>query len=181
MSVDVVFLHGAGPGAFDADARLADSLAGELGAGYTVHRPRFPEDDLDDLRWFDALTAALATARAPLVLVGHSAGGYMLLRYLANRPVTTPVAAMCLIAAPFPGGDAEWTFDDFELPADIDRHLPVDAAVRLYASEDDAIVPFAHRDLYAAAIPRARVRTVTGGHQIGDDLRIVAADIRALT
>lgn len=181
MSVDVVFLHGAGRGAYDEDARMVESLARELGEGYAAHYPRLPEeDDEGDRRWFEAIDAALAETAPSIVLVAHSAGGYVLLRYLTSRRLTTPIAAICLIAVPFPGGDAEWTFDGFELPSDLDQRLPADAAVRLYASEDDATVPFAHRDLYAAAIPRARVRTTTGGHQLGDDLRAVADDIRAL-
>ncbi|MGV8897377.1 MAG: hypothetical protein ACOH10_13825 [Rhodoglobus sp.] len=42
-------------------------------------------------------------------------------------------------------------------------------------------MPFAHRDLFVAAIPRAEVRTTVGGHQMGNDLRAVADDIRDLT
>ena len=181
MTVDVGFLHGAGRGAYDADARMAASLAQHLGDGFSVRLPRLPEDeDADDGGWFAAIDDALAHARPPVVLVGHSAGGYVLLRYLARTAASAPIAALCLIAAPFPGGDAAWTFDGFELPDDLDRRLPATAAVWLYASPDDEVVPFAHRDLYAAAIARAVTRTVTGGHQLGDDLRMVADDIRGL-
>ncbi|MCR2816466.1 alpha/beta fold hydrolase [Microbacterium jiangjiandongii] len=182
VTVDVVFVHGAGRGAYDADARMAASLARHLGHGFPVHLPRLPEeeDDADDSGWFAAIDDALTHARQPVVLVGHSAGGYVLLRYLARTAVSAPIAALCLIAVPFPGGDAAWTFDGFELPHDLDRRLPAAAAVWLYASPDDEVVPFAHRDLYAAAIPRAVTRTVTGGHQLGDDLRVVADDIRGV-
>ena len=114
-----------------------------------------------------------------MVVVGHSAGGYQLLVCLAERPIRRPVLAVCLIAAPFPGGDADWTLEGFNLPPDLSGRMPDRAQVFLYASEDDEVVPFAHRDLYAAALPGARVRTVHGGHQIGADLAAVAADIRA--
>lgn len=181
MTVDVVFLHGAGTGAYAADAPLADSLALHLGDGFSMHLPRVPEQhDADERLWFDTIAAALADVRPPVVLVAHSAGGYRLLRYLASTRVTMPIAAICLIAVPFPGGDADWTFGGFELPGDLAHLLPADAAVRLYASEDDDVVPFAHRDLYATAIPRAITRTTTGGHQLGEDLRVVADDIRVL-
>lgn len=181
MSVDVVFFHGAGRGAYDEDARMVASLAQELGEGYAVHYPRLPEEDDDgDGRWFEAIAAALDDVGSPVVLVAHSAGGYVLLRYLTSRRVPTPIAALCLIAVPFPRGDADWTFDGFDLPGDLDQRLPAEAAVRLYASEDDATVPFSHRDLYGAAIPRAVARTTRGGHQLGDDLRVVADDIRLL-
>jgi len=181
VTVDVVLLHGAGPGAYDADALLAKSLARHLGARFRVHFPRLPEaDDADDRLWFDAISTALARTRPPVVLIGHSAGGYVLLRYLVTNGIPVPVTAICLIAAPFPGADAAWTFDGFALPADLDQRLPADAAVRLYASEDDEVVPFAHRDRYAAAIPRAVCRTTAGGHQLANDLRAVAQDIRVL-
>jgi hypothetical protein len=50
---------------------------------------------------------------------------------------------------------------------------------RRMPKEDDDVVPFAHRDLHAAALPRSITRTTSGGHQLGDDLRMIAADIRA--
>ena len=90
------------------------------------------------------------------------------------------IIGLCLIAAPFPNGDPDWTFEGFDLPDHFEEKLPAGATVLLYASEDDETVPFAHRDLYAAAIPDARTRTTSGGHQLGDDLSIVASDIRRI-
>ena len=180
VSVDVVFFHGAGTGAYDEDAELAGSLARHLGKDFSVDVPRLPEDDPEDRPWLHVIEEAIARASAPVVLVGHSVGGYLLLKYLTMQRVTTPVLAICIIAAPFPGADPAWTFDGFVLPGDLDRRLPADAKVLLYASEDDDTVPFTHRDLYAAAIPRAITRTTPGGHQLGNDLRVVAEDIRAL-
>lgn len=193
--IDVVFVHGAGEGAFEADSLLADSLARGLGAGYSVTIPRLPaDDDSDDSDWLGMIDQAIAAAHPPVVLVGHSAGGYLLLKALARRapgasvlgepraPVTdapgASVALVAVIAAPYPGGDPDWTFDGFDLPADLAARLPRSAEILLYASEDDEVVPVAHRDLYAAALPRAVTRTTTGGHQLGGDLSRVAADIR---
>jgi predicted alpha/beta hydrolase family esterase len=89
------------------------------------------------------------------------------------------LAALVLIAAPFPSADPDWVFEGFELPEDLGQRL-ADTAVLLYASEDDETVPFAHRDRYARAIPHAVVRTTTGGHQLGENLKVVADDIRGL-
>ena len=200
-AVEVILIQGAGAGAHEADALLAASLAEHLGDGFTVDFPLMPdEDEPDDDRWSAAIgaaidtaaidtaaidtaaidTAAIDPAASPAVLVGHSAGGYLLLKHLAKHPPTQSIAALCIIAAPFPGADPAWTFDDFELPDDLAERLPAGVPVLLYASEDDAIVPFAHLDHYARAIPGAIVRTVTGGHQLGNDLRVVAEDIRAV-
>jgi predicted alpha/beta hydrolase family esterase len=214
--IDVVFFHGAGEGAFEADSLLADSLARHLGAGYSVTMPRLPtDDDSGDSGWLRMIGEAIDAAHPPVVLVGHSAGGYLLLKALALRAPTAvepgapaavepgalapvelgapaaieprasvtdepggSVALVALIAAPYPGGDPDWTFDGFDLTADLAARLPDEAPLLLYASEDDEVVPVAHRGLYAAALPRAVTRTTTGGHQLGADLSLVAADIR---
>ena len=172
----VVFIQGGGTGAHDEDAALAASLAQHLGDDFTVDFPRMPNEAApDDEPWLQAIAQAISRAPAPVVLVGHSLGGYLLLKYLADEAALPPVAAVCIVAAPFPGGDPDWTFDDFDLPENLGERMP--APVFLYAAEDDEIVPFAHRDLYAAAIPHAVTRTATGGHQLGEDLRLVAEDI----
>jgi len=182
MSTSVVFIQGGGEGAHAEDARLADSLAEHLGRGFTVDFPSMPdESEPDEARWApviaDAITRAAASSDGPIVLVGHSIGGYVLARQLAETDVDAGVAAIVLIAAPFPSADPDWVFEGFELPDDLGHRLP-DAAVLLYASEDDEIVPFAHRQSYADAIPHAVVRTTVGGHQLGEDLSQVAEDIR---
>ena len=181
VTMDVVFFHGAGHGAYAADSLLAVSLARHLGDGYSVHIPELPEeDDPDDRQWLESIGETIDRAAAPVVVVGHSAGGYLLLKYLATERVRTPIAAICIIAAPFPGGDSGWTFEGFDLPPHFARHLPDGAPVFLYGSEDDEVVPIAHRELYAAAIPGASTRTTWGGHQLSNDLELVADDIRRL-
>ena len=176
MVTQIVFLQGGGAGAHDEDAALAADLQRRLGDGFRVEFPTMPrEGDPDYDRWRPAIAAAVDGAT---VLVGHSLGGYLLAKYLADaRPAG--IAVVCLLAAPFPGGDPDWVFDGFELPDDFAAALP--EAVFLYASEDDEVVPFAHRDRYAAAIPGSVTRTTTGGHQLGNDLSAVADDIRSAT
>jgi predicted alpha/beta hydrolase family esterase len=175
----VVFIQGSGTGAYAADKRVADGLRQELGDDFAVEFPRMPDEDEPDLAtWGPVITGAIERGSDRLVLIGHSGGGYLLLKYLATERPSTPIAAICIIAAPFPAGDPAWTFDGFELPEHFADHLPSDTPVFLYASKDDDSVPFAHRDLYAAAIPGSVTRTTSGGHQLEGDLGVVAADIR---
>jgi pimeloyl-ACP methyl ester carboxylesterase len=52
----------------------------------------------------------------------------------------------------------------------------------LYHGDEDAEVPVAHVDRYAATIPQARVHRLAGrDHQLNNDLSEVARDIRELT
>ena len=162
----VVFIHGAD--GYADDAPLATSL--EQHVGMPVLYPEMP--DTDD--WAAAIASEIEPVEIPPIVVGHSAGGYQLLKYLASS--NTRVKAVFLIAAPFPGGDPDWTFDGFDLP----DCSALDAPVFIYQSKDDEVVPFAHRDLWAAAIPGSVTRTTMGGHQLNGDLRIVADDIRSL-
>jgi predicted alpha/beta hydrolase family esterase len=166
----VVFIQGGGDGAHAEDAALVASLSRELGV--EVVYPLMPDEgDPDETAWLPAISAAIESAD---VVVGHSIGGYLLLAQLAlERP--SNIRAVAIIAAPFPGGDADWTFDGFDLPEGLDD---LGVPVFLYASEDDDIVPFAHRDLWAAAIAGSTVRTTQGGHQLGDDLSAVARDLQ---
>jgi len=53
--------------------------------------------------------------------------------------------------------------------------------VLLYHGEDDATVPVAHVERYAAALRHARVRRPAGrDHQLKNDLSEVVRDIREL-
>lgn len=177
--MDIVFLHGAGEGAHAEDSAMAHSLVRHLGEGTRLHAPELPRpDDPTPERWGPVIGRAIEDAAEPVVIVAHSFSGPLLIRHLVEHPPTRRISSIHLLASPIPGGDDDWTWDGFELPDGFPEELP-DAPVFLSASEDDEWVPFAHRDLWAAAIPGAQTRTRTGGHQFGDDLRGVADDIRA--
>jgi predicted alpha/beta hydrolase family esterase len=179
VTATIVFIQGGGDGAHDEDALLAEDLRRRLDDGFRVDFPVMPQEgDPDAAAWGPAIAEAITNAERPVVLVGHSVGGVVLLEQLADQPASD-VAALVLIAVPFPSGDPDWTFEGFELP-DLGVAIPKHAEVLLYASEDDRTVPFAHRSLWAEAIPGSVVRTTTGGHQLGNDLHLVADDIRRI-
>jgi len=88
-----------------------------------------------------------------------------------------------LIATPFWGGDG-WRYEGhqkLELPEDFAARLPQNAPVFLYHSHDDATVPFSHLALYATLLLKANVREIeSGGHQLNNDLTLIATDIIGL-
>ena len=72
-----------------------------------------------------------------------------------------------------------WTIEEIE-PAGLAARLPR-VPIFLYHGSADAIVPVAHVELYAEAIPGAHVRRLDGrDHQLNDDLADVARELRAL-
>jgi predicted alpha/beta hydrolase family esterase len=184
MTKQVLFLQGAGEGAHSEDKRLADSLRRALGAAYDVRYPVMPDEgDAPYEPWKQHVETELATLSGPVILVGHSIGAHTLAKCLTEIALGQPVAGIFLISTPFWGGDG-WRYEGYqqlELPQDVAARLPQDAPIFLYHSHDDEIVPFSHLALYAHLLPKATVREIeSGGHQLNNDLTLVAKDIMSV-
>ena len=178
----VLFIQGAGEGTHDQwDGKLVDSLRRELGEGFEVRYPAMPgEDEPTYATWADAIRQELAGLANGCIAVGHSVGGTILVQSLAAQRPQPTLGAIVLLAAPFVG-EGGWPGEEFELPSDLGTRLPPGVPVHVFQGTDDDTVPPAHPDLYARAIPQARVHLLPGrDHQLGNDLREVAEVIRAL-
>jgi pimeloyl-ACP methyl ester carboxylesterase len=88
------------------------------------------------------------------------------------------LSAIVLISAPFIG-EGGWDSEEIAPRPDFGERLGTIAPVLLYHGEEDDVVPVAHVERYAMAIPKARVRRLGGrDHQLNNDLSEVARDIR---
>ena len=181
MKQDVIFIQGGGEGAHEADGILAASLQNALGPEYRVRYPRMPDEADPRMRaWKAHIATQLAAGTGMVILVGHSLGSLALLKYLSEESIERPVAGLYLIATPS-WDDANWHYDELKLVDDLAAKLAKVQRIVLYHSRDDEIVPFAHLALNASRLPRAIVRATDGrGHQFGNDLGDVAADIRSM-
>jgi len=180
----VVFIQGAGRGAYDEDKRLAESLRRALKPRFKVRYPVMPnEDDASYEQWRQRIEQELAGVSGPVALVGHSVGASVLMKWLSERTDERAIAGVFLIACPFWGGEG-WRDEGEEklaLPLGFAARLPAGMSIYLYHCRDDATVPFDHLALYAQALPQATVRAFNdGGHQFNDDLSAVARDIASL-
>lgn len=175
----VLFIHGAGAGAYTADRLLADSLQRALGSNYDVQCPQMPdEDNASYPAWKAEIDSRLATLQGSVALVGHSVGASVLLKYLCDQKPPRQFTGLFLVAPPYWGASEFWTWDEATLPADAAARLAGNWPLIFYQSRDDEIVPFSHLAMYAAKLPRATIRAFDGrGHQFNDDLSEVAADI----
>jgi pimeloyl-ACP methyl ester carboxylesterase len=184
MARQILFVQGGGEGTYDEwDNKLVDSLGRELGPGYDIIYPRMPnEGDPDPARWTAALQSELTKFDAGAIVVGHSFGGTILIHALATDPPACALDGIFLLAAPF-AGDGGWPIGDIKPRAEqLGTGLPNGVPVYLYQGDDDDIVPVAHLDLYAKAIPKAVIRRLSGqNHQLNDDLSEVARDVRSLS
>ena len=161
--------------------KLAENLRDELGVAFDVRYPKMPDEASPDSEaWKDTIARELAALNGEVVLVGHSVGAFVLLKYLTEEAVEKPVAGLFLVSAPFVGTEG-WQVEEDALREDFASKLPEGLPVFLYHSRDDEWVPYAHLALYAEKLPQATIHKFDGrGHQFDDDLSEVARDIKEL-
>lgn len=179
MKKTVLFIQGAGAGAYEEDGLLVASLQNALGSAYEVRYPKMVNEDNPEYPdWKAQIAEELADLDDEVILVGHSVGGSVLVKYLSEGQVDKLIAGLFLLAAPYWGEDEFWSWDEVQLPQDVATKLASIPRIFLYHSRDDEIVPFAHLALYAAKLPQAAIREFDGrGHQFGNNLAEIAGDI----
>ena len=177
---NVLFIHGAGE-QNEGGGALPRALRAGLGADVRLAAPIMPNPGAPDAAaWQAALGEHLGGQQLPLVLVGHSLGGSLILKYLADHAKPAGLAGVVSIAAPF-WGVPEWELSNGQLPPGFEARLSELPRVVLYHSRDDDEVPVSHLDRYAEALPQAVVRKVDGrGHMFDDgNVADIVGDILA--
>jgi predicted alpha/beta hydrolase family esterase len=177
----LLFIQGGGNGAHRVDLQLVNSLQQYLADQFTIIYPEMPnEDDPDYNLWKNVFGRELEKTDGPVILIGHSVGGFLLIKFLSENTVQADIKALFFIAIPFLG-DGGWQYEGMFLKDDFANALP-QAPLFFYHSMDDAIVPFHHLALYAQQLPGAAIREIAhGGHQLNNDLSAVVADIKGLS
>ena len=176
---DLLFLPGAGdPHHPQGSAHLAAYLARELGDDYDVQAPVMPNfDDPDYRSWRDAIEVHLAELGPDPILVGHSFGASVLLKYLAEGTHKEPIAGLFLVSTPFWGAD----FPDFALPPDFAGAVS-DIPTFLYHSRDDPEIPLSHLRRFQEYLPNATSRVIEGSeHSFIHGLPVLVQDIQVFS
>ena len=127
--------------------------------------------------WARRIADLVAGARKP-ILVGHSFGASVLLKYLSEAVRRPALAGLFLVATPFWGPD----FPEFALAPDFGVRLRDVSPLYLFHSRDDPEIPFEHLERYSRVLPHAIVRALDGrGHEFNQpEFPELAADIRRL-
>jgi predicted alpha/beta hydrolase family esterase len=182
MTRQVLFVHGGGEGAYAEDAKLVASLSGKLGPSYSVRYPQMPNEDEPDYQaWKQLISEELTAMGEGAILVGHSIGASVVIKFLSDEVLKGSIAGAFLIAAPFWYDDDFWKWPEVQLPKDVSARLPSGLPLFLYHGRADEVVPFEHLEMYVELLPRAIVRRLDGrNHQLNGDLTEVANDIGRL-
>lgn len=181
MAKHVIFFHGSGSEeGYDTDAELVASLKLKLGSGYSVHYPLLQSDGTPDLGRRKQISQEISASEDDVILVGHSFGASMLLACLSEMEIKKKIAGIFLIGTPFWKGDEDWV-QAFKLQPDFAKQLDKKIPLFLYHCLDDEEVPIGHLTIYKQHLPWATFREISvGGHQLNNDLTLVAADIKLI-
>jgi predicted alpha/beta hydrolase family esterase len=181
MNMHVLFIQGGGGEEdYAADAKLVASLHEGLGKSYLIHYPLLPDEPEPDFGRKKQIGKEISLIEGEIILVGHSLGASMVLKYLSEIGIRKKITGIFLLSTPFWRGEQDWK-QGLILHNDFASRLPKNVPIFLYHSMDDEEVPFDHLELYAQKLPQATVRKITvGGHQLNNDLSIVAKDIKSL-
>lgn len=182
MNKQILFIQGGGgEDDYAADAKLVASLQQHLGGSYLVHYPLLlPDESAPDFGRKKQIGKAISKIKGEIILVGHSLGASMVLKYLSESQVKKKIAGIFLLSTPFWSGEEEWK-QGLKLQEDFASKLSEEVPIFLYHCRDDEEVPFDHLRLYAQYLPQAIIREITsGGHQLNNDLSLVAKDIKSL-
>jgi predicted alpha/beta hydrolase family esterase len=161
--MQTIFLHGAGvvpdrdqPQAYPLLATLLD-LCPDL---IVPVMPTAMEPTPDG--WLQGMEAALRPLDPDAVIIGHSLGGSMALKWIAERAPGFEAQTFLGLAIPH-WGPKGWNYPGFAQPAGYAAATAGLDRIILAAAQDDDVVESHHLDLYAADLPRARLLRLTGG------------------
>lgn len=178
----LLFIHGAGA---QDEGQGSDGFASSLQrdfAGYEVRCPLMPqpEDPTYD-EWKSKLDKEFAGLKGEVLLIGHSLGGSVLLKYISEESLPVTVSGLFMVAAPCWGADEDWQEESYQLAPDL-KQLPLsEDKLYFYHSYEDNVVPLAHLDAYRQRFPQANYRELTGySHDYSDGLPELVEDCRFL-
>ena len=162
----VLFLHSAGPQHNDeGSAKLLQYIKDNLSTDYQIIAPIMPNpDDPNYQSWKNALKEIYKIIDDGIILIGHSLGGSVLLKFLSEEQPQQKIKALYLVAVPFWGLE-DWEVSEFQLANDFAKRLPPLPAINIYHSKDDQIVSPIHAERYAVELPGAVYHELNGyGH-----------------
>lgn len=183
MAQEILFIHSAGKqGNGEGSHRLIEYLQRKLGGDYEVVVPLMPDPENPRFdAWGKKIDTIMQRLQGELLLVGHSLGGSVLLKYLSeSMSNSTTIKAVFLVATPF-WGSKDWQIEEFELKKDFINSLPFISKIFLYHSKGDEWVPVQHMMLYAQQFPQTTIRLLEGDeHEFFNGLPELVKDIKNL-
>lgn len=183
MTRPVLFIHSGGSqGPHEGSSDLVNYLRNGLRKDHVVLYPKMPEPDSPDYElWKLTLDRELSALENEIILVGHSLGASVLLKYLSEEPCDKSIAGLFLVA-PVYFGKRDWKVEEYSLKRDFETELLGIPRIFLYHSRNDTVVPFTHLVKFADKLPNSVCRAFEGrGHLFSNGLPELVEDIKNLS
>lgn len=168
--MQTIFIHGAGLVPDTSHPATYPLLAHLLKLCPDLLAPTMP-DALDPTPegWMRGIDGALSSLTEDSILIGHSLGGSMILKWLSEGRPGFRARSFLALAAPF-WGMPGWDYDGFRLPEGFAKAASgIDRIILCHAADDSVVAP-THLDRYAAELPSAtRILLPDGGHSFEAD------------
>ncbi|HTE31563.1 MAG TPA: alpha/beta fold hydrolase [Chryseolinea sp.] len=180
MKKEILFIHSAGPqGYHEGSDFLVSYIKARLGTGYTLVSPNMPDPENPHYKpWKKKFKRVLLEADDDVIVVGHSLGASVVLKYLSEKTPKKSIAGLFLIGAVY-WGKENWQVEEYMLEDNFSSRLPRIPHIVFYHSKDDEVVPVSHLWYYASAIPGAVIREFDErGHLFGKGLPELIEDIK---
>ena len=157
------------------------SLQTALGEEYHINYPELKSDgSAPDFGWVRQIGGKISETTGDIILVGHSLGASLILKYLSENSAAREITGIFLVATPFWNGNEDWQ-RGLKLQENFAEKLPRYAPLFFYHCQDDEEVPFSSLDHYKQNINWAVFREIKqGGHQLNNQLTLVANDIKSI-
>lgn len=180
MSRTIFFVHSAGKQSKnEGSSGLLENIEINLGDKFKVIAPIIENPENPSYTaWKPIFDKVLSKMKNPVILIGHSFGGSMILKYLAESPVNNKIKGLFLIATPFWGNKA-WDYDAYKLKSGFPEKMPKIDKVMLYHSKNDPVVDVSHAIDYHNVLPKSELKLLDGDeHTFTNGLPQLIKDIK---
>lgn len=183
MTRPILFIHSGGSqGPHEGSSDLVHHLRKGLHEDHVVLYPKMPEPENPDYElWKLTLDRELSALEDEIILVGHSLGASVLLKYLSEEPCDKSIAGLFLVA-PVYFGKKDWRVEEYSLKRGFETALLGISRIYVYHSRNDTVVPFNHLVQFADKLPNSVCRAFEDrGHLFTRGLPELVEDIKNLS
>ncbi|WP_257958956.1 alpha/beta fold hydrolase [Bacillus sp. V3-13] len=178
----MLFIHCAGPqGPQQGSQPLLAYLQAKLGEEYVFYKPKLSDPESPAYRdWKRLLDEQFKVLSGQqVIVVGHSLGASVLLKYLSENDPNIVIEGLFLLATPYWGTDEDWQNVSYQLQANYSEHLPPIPNIYFYHSRIDPVVPYVHFEKYLQDLSGVNGRVLDGEeHYFEEGLPMLVEDLR---
>ncbi|MEN2767070.1 alpha/beta hydrolase [Ornithinibacillus xuwenensis] len=181
MKKQVLFIHCAGPqGNQQGSEGLVEYLQQNLSNEYSLLNPSMPNPEEPVYhQWKKELQKNFDSLTGEVILVGHSLGGTVLLKYLSEEECNVSIRGLFIVATPYWGIDRDWSRSDFVLDERFYAKLPQSIDTYFYHSMHDETVPINHLVQLTKGFADTTIRIQDGSsHLFENGLAELVVDIK---